>query len=312
MQSATGIAIVLLNWNASAVTCKCLERLQRWKRLRPQIYVVDNDSTDGSVEEITHRFPDVYLVRNKKNKGFAGGNNAAFHQIFEPKNGLEPVAGMVLLLNNDAGIEEKDVLLMRDALTSDNRIGIIGPLLYKDHAYREVLSPGGLDPATNGKTYSKKPDTEQSRSRGKDYYPVDYVSGTVALMRSNLLQDVGLLDERYFFSCEMADWCERIKAHGYSCVVHPRARAWHDMNSDGKQRNTLYLYYSLRNRFLFIRKFRRNQQKRLYLFWIWTGAKGMGKWFLKGEYSSVRALFLALYHGVSGRWGDMNEIFLRS
>jgi len=312
MRTASNISVVLLNWNALQDTCKCLERLLLWRTLQPAIYVVDNGSTDGSADEISRRFPTINLIRNGKNLGFSGGNNAAFVKILATDHGQDRKNKGVLLLNNDANIEEQDVILLYKSLLADSQAGIIGPLLYVDHSCCNLLSAGGRNPARNVNTYWRGSEAENFILHREQPYAVDYVSGTVALLRESLLREVGIMDEQYFFSGEMADWCERIKKRGYQCLVHPQARGWHDMSTGNKHRNTLYVYYSLRNRFLFIRKFHKRQQGRLVLFWLFIGLKGMGKSFAQGSLGTCRALALALYHGLRGRWGDQNNLFVRN
>jgi len=312
MQTTVEIAVILLNWNAADDTCNCLERMKKWKYLQPHIYVVDNGSTDDSVQKISIEFPDVELILNGINVGFSGGNNAALRKIIDskPNDDIHPPPPFLLLLNNDAFVEEKDLAVLIESLAANSDVGVTGPLIFEDNAFEKLLSAGGLDPAQNGRTYWAGSAAEDYVARMKNPYEVDYVSGTVALLRSSVVREVGLFDEEYFFSCEMADLCERIKRRGYLCTINPGVNACHDMHSSGKYRDTLYLYYSLRNRFLFIRKFRREKITRLFCYWVLVGGKGMLKALLTGKFATVRAIALALRDGVFGRYGGGNELFL--
>jgi GT2 family glycosyltransferase len=150
----------------------------------------------------------------------------------------------------------------------------------------------------------------QYLARVQDPYPVDYVSGTVALLRLSVLREVGLFDEEYFFSCEMADLCERIKRSEYECMIHPKAKAWHDMEMASSLRNTLYLYYSLRNRFLFIRKFRKKHEFKLRYRWMFVGCKAMIRAGVTGQPAMVRAVAYAMWDGIVGRFGKRNDLFV--
>ena len=312
MQPRVDLAIILLNWNAADETCHLLRRLITWTHLQPRIYIVDNGSADNSVEVISAEFPDVEFIRNEKNEGFSGGNNAALRTIIDsPSNGSTfNSSQFLLLLNNDAFIEEKDLLVLIESLNADPQVGVIGPLLYDGSDFKKLLSAGGLDPSQNGRTYWAGDDAEDYIERTGKPYEVDYVSGTVALLRNSVVRETGIFDENYFFSCEMADLCERLKGNGYKCTINPVARAWHDVHSSPKNRDTLYIYYSLRNRFLFIRKFRQEKKIRLFCYWMMIGGKGMVKALLLGRLATVRALFLALRDGLAGRYGGRNELFL--
>jgi GT2 family glycosyltransferase len=96
---STKLAIIILNWNAAADTIRCLRHIASWERLQPTIWVVDNGSTDGGVEAISRECPEVHLIRNSANLGFAGGNNLGIVEALS--TGDAPI----LLLNNDAFVE---------------------------------------------------------------------------------------------------------------------------------------------------------------------------------------------------------------
>lgn len=313
-QIGADLAIVLLNWNAADETCHLLGRLVVWNHLQPHIYVVDNGSTDNSVEVISTEFPNVELIQNGMNAGFSGGNNVALRKIIDllPNDSTVNSSQFLLLLNNDAFIEEKDLLILVKSLQADPQAGVTGPVLYEGSDFKKLLAAGGLDPSQNGRTYWAGDDVEDFIERTEKPYEVDYVPGTVALLRNSVVQEIGFFDENYFFSCEMADLCERIKARGYRCTINPAVRAWHDVHSSTKLRDTLYLYYSLRNRFLFIRKFRQGKKIGLFCYWIMVGGKGMIKALLFGKFAKVRALFLALRDGLAGRYDGRNDLFLDS
>jgi len=312
VQSVIDFTVIILNWNAAADTCNCLKQVMSWRSLKPKILVVDNGSTDNSAEIISAQFPAVQLILNGTNIGFSGGNNTAIKKIMDTQtNGIDYcLPPFLLLLNNDAFIEEKYLNILLQSIATDPGIGVLGPLIYKDDSYKELLSAGGLDPARHGKTYWVGTIAEEYAHRTAEPYEVDYVSGTVALLRTKVIRGIGLFDDDYFFSCEMADLCERVKKQGYSCMINPAAKSSHNMCSTGKNRDTLYLYYSLRNRFLYIRKFRQEQLFRLFLFWTLVAGKGMLKAFLTMKFSRARALFLALRDGLLGQYGGKNELFL--
>ncbi len=305
--------MIVINWNAFEDTCRCLEVISAWKHIHPQVFVVDNNSSDNNSNRILSRFADINFILNPINSGFSGGNNIVFKKIIgcnQKKIDSEPFK-FILLLNNDAFITEHNFLILRDSLLSDPTVGVIGPLLFSEDDNETLLNAGGLDIALNSKTYWNGPLAEKYISQETVPYAVNYVSGTVALLRSGIVSTVGLFDEDYFFSGEMADFCERIKKKGFLCSIHPRARAYHNVHCAGNRRNSLYIYYSLRNRFLFIRKFRREKKYRLFGYWIVIGGRGILKNLLLGRIVTARAIALALYHGVLGRFGERNDLFIQ-
>jgi GT2 family glycosyltransferase len=293
------LAIIILNWNAAPETIHCVRSIELWQECTPAIWVVDNASVDGSADTISRACPGVHLVRNEQNLGFGGGNNRGIEQT------LSAGAQAILLLNNDASIQEHDLLRLFATLRQDAKAGFVGPLLLSDDRHT-VLSAGGRDIATALDTHLKSAPT------GALTYSVDYVPGTVVLIRAEVWEAVGLFDEAYFFSCEMADLCERGKRHGYQSIIDARAQAIHAQHAPSQLRETLYTYYSLRNRFLFVSKFRSRGRWAIQAFWAAYGL-GMGvKARLAHKPLRARAAFLAVRDGLRGRFGGQNERVLSS
>ncbi len=293
--SPPGVTVVVINWNQSAATRACLARLTRWTRVRPAVWVVDNASSDNRLDGVAADFPDVKLLASDTNLGFGGGNNLA----------LREVAGdHVLLLNNDAEIDEDSVLSMLEALEREPRLALVGPLLTRDGS-DEIFAAGGRDIGRYVRTHLSAP---LDRDRP---YEVDYVPGTAVLLRAGLLDEVGLLDDAYFFGGEMADLCERARSRGYAAAIVPQATASHDTEQAAGLRRTLYPYYILRNRFLFIRKFQRRRLVPLFAFWGAYGAYSALRALLRGDRGGARLAALAVADGLAGRFGGQNDRVLR-
>ena len=146
---------------------------------------------------------------------------------------------------------------------------------------------------------------------GYPLQPVDYVPGTVFLARRIVFEQVGLLDEQYFFSGEIADFCRRAKAYGHDAFVALDVLAEHDTgHAPSRLRDTLYAYYSLRNRYLFVRKHHGSETARLFAYWTGVGSQQIARSLMRGNASRARALFLALAHGLTNRYGNQNAKFL--
>jgi hypothetical protein len=162
-----------------------------------------------------------------------------------------------------------------------------------------------------GRSIALHPRTRVVMSGGlQDCAPrvVTYVPGTVFLTRVGLLKDIGLLDERYFFSGEIADFCCRIRRSGLCCVIHSRACAEHRIVSH-ELRRVLYTYYTLRNRFLFIRKHCLAALPLLYLYWTVGGIIMYERACSGGAHDVARAIRLAVQHGLGQQFGNANAYF---
>lgn len=289
------LAIIILNWNAAADTLRCLGDIAGWKRLQPAVWVVDNGSRDGSADVIAARWPGVHLIRNKTNLGFAGGNNCAIRQV------LAAGDAPILLLNNDAFVEEEHVLRMLETLRADAHIGFVGTLLLDaDHPER-VLAAGGKNPVWHHHTHIQK------ATSGGPVCTVEYVPGTVILVRPEVFRAAGLLDEDYFFAIEVADLCWQARRKGYRSVIDTRVRALHSLGRSSDLRDTLHVYYVIRNRFLFIRKFYRCRRVLLDGFWTLYSLALALKLALSGKHATCRAVRLGLQDGLRGRFGGQNE-----
>ncbi len=288
------LAVIILNWNAAADTIHCLDSLAAWTRLRPTTYVVDNASAPGSADRIAAAFPQARLLRNTENLGFAGGVNVGLAAA------LAAGDAPILLLNNDAALDEDAALRLAAVLEDDPTAGVVGPLLYGSDD-STLISAGSRNPVLHHHNLMDRP------AAADVPYPVDYISGSVALLRAAMLRQVGLLDERYFFSGEVADLCARARRAGWRTLVAPRARARHDLERSFPLRSTLYTYYIVRNRFLYARNHYRLARLPLLAVWTLYGAAAALRLRLAGTPASGRAVMLGTADGLRGRFGGQNE-----
>jgi GT2 family glycosyltransferase len=293
------LAVVILNWNAVEDTAACLRSVQAWEPAalpgRPEIWVVDNGSRAPGIEPVRREFPGVHVLASPVNRGFAGGSNLGIEAA------LAGGSDAVLLLNNDAAVDAASVAAMLTTLGTDPGIGVVGPTLW--HRGR-CVSAGGRDIARHRVTHVRL------REPPAALLEVDYVPGTVALVRRQVFEAVGLLDEAFFFGGEMADLCHRARRRGLRSVTDPRARATHDLDRSSRERRTLHLYYIVRNRFLFVRK--HHPRQRAWLYAVWTGRAALTALLAagRGDLRRARAAVLGALDGLRGRFGGGNERIL--
>lgn len=287
--------VIILNWNADPDTIRCVRGVETWPSLHPSVWVVDNASTPESVQAIVRECPDVRLVRNERNLGFAGGNNRAIALALS--GGSSPI----LLLNNDAHIEERAVAQLLTTLRDNEQIGVVGPLLFDADRPDRLVSAGGQDIALHINSHVLQIPS------GTPLYPVDYVPGTVVLIRRDVFRAVGLLDEDYFFGGELADLCKRARQHGYTSVIDTHARATHSVDRSSDIREKLHIYYVFRNRFLYVRKFYPFGRFALSGFWATYGLGMALKANLTGRQAKARAIRTGVIDGLTGRFGGQND-----
>lgn len=286
------VSIVLLNWNAAADTIACLRPMLAWQQVRPLLIVVDNASEGEDVAQIRQQLPGVHLIENATNEGFSGGSNRGM--AYALGQGDAPI----LLLNNDAIINEAAVLRLAQTLDENPKIGLVVPQLLDEND--ELVAVGGKNPAFHMQT------RVQNFTDDHPVQMVETISGTAVLIRAAMLRQVGLLDERFFFSTEMADLSLRVRRQGFVCAVDRRAQAGHTISRSAPLRNSLYVYYIVRNRFLILRNHYRWRLD-LHGFWLAYTVALWLKLRLNGQPVTARAVWLALVDGVNGRFGGQNE-----
>ncbi len=249
------LSIVVVNWNTRDLLRLCLASIYRNAAdLDYEVIVVDNGSTDDSVEMVRLGFPGTIVVRNQENLGFARANNQAIRRCF---------GRHVLLLNSDAMLLWGSARQMVEHLDTNPRVGAVGgKLLNPDGTFQssyadfprllgETLLLTGLSRWLLGSSYPS-----YSESRSQDRRPVDWVSGAFLMVRRGALDTVGLLDEDYFMYTEEVDWCYRIRRRGWEIHYLPEAQAVHWSGGTSQlvpERKRAQLY---RSKWLFMRKHR--------------------------------------------------------
>lgn len=224
------VTLIVLNWNAGDILTESLQALHRLDYPDYRVVVVDNGSTDGSVEKVRDQFPQVTLLQSTRNDGFAAGNNLALRQLNTP---------FAVLVNPDVVVAPGWLRALIGAMQNDPAIGIAGcKLTYPgdnllQHAGGVITRPQAL-PHHYG---LREPDKGQHDT----LRDVDYVIGAALAMRRDVLEDVGLLDEGYFLYFEEADWCTRTRRAGYRVVYVPEATAVHYESITIKRESDAYI-----------------------------------------------------------------------
>jgi GT2 family glycosyltransferase len=213
--------IVILNWNAASDTLACLQQIATWCAVQPTVWIVDNASEANDLAELEAGLSAIplphTLICNTQNLGFAGGTNCGLRAALA--TGDAPI----LLLNNDAHITDGGVARLVATLAEEPNAGVVGPALYTPGPPAHLLSAGSRDPAYHHNTLITTLPTDQP------VFAVDYVSGSAALLRAEMLRAIGLFDEDYFFNTEVADLCQRARRAGYLTLVDTRATAYHNL-----------------------------------------------------------------------------------
>jgi hypothetical protein len=236
------LAVVVLNWNGRADTTAALASLSACRLpagWQATLMMVDNGSTDGSVEAVGRKFPAVEVVALAENRRFAGGNNEGVRRA------LEGGADAIMLLNNDTEADPGLFEHLLGALEADPEAGAAAPLILFAAPRDRIWYAGGrCEPALGLAAHRGLRAAEHGQYRAVE--ATGYLTGCCLLARREVWQRVGLLDERYFIYAEDADWSLRARAAGYSLLFAPQARLWHKVSAATGSASPWKIYQRLR------------------------------------------------------------------
>ena len=228
-EETVDVSIVIVSFNTKDLTRQCLEHVQKHAAaVRHEVLVVDNASGDGSADMVAAEFPRVHLVRSNENKGFAGGNNPA----------MKIARGRyILLLNSDAFLAEGVLEKTIDYMDDHPRIGVLGCRLTDPDGTLQPsarMLPGPLNKIlhitglaarfSKSKFFGRVDYTWWDHSEPRT---VGWVVGAYFLIRRETMENIGVLDERYFLYFEEIDYCLTARRAGWEVVFYPHAEIVH-------------------------------------------------------------------------------------
>jgi GT2 family glycosyltransferase len=295
------VGVVIINWNNARETLNCLRSLQKLAHPDCSILVVDNGSSDDSVQAIRAAFPEVEILETGANLGYTGGNNAGMRKL------LQREIDWIFLLNNDAWLNPHALDEMVGLGEKDPTIGIIGPLVYHANPPNSIQSAGGLIDRTWRSSHRGMNQLDTGQFQKPD--EVDWVSGCALLARRTMIDQIGLLDERFFMYYEELEWCLRAKKNGFKVILTPKAHVWHSGVSPDYQPKPYITYYTTRNHFLVLATLKAGP-----LPWaasIFRTARTLASWTLLPKWVDKKAHKAAMERGIidtiNRRWGKMPE-----
>jgi hypothetical protein len=299
------ITTVVLNTNRREDTLTCLASLARSTYPRHHVMVLDNGSTDGSVEALNAAFPAVQTVRLAENRGYAGNNNVGIRLA------LEQGADWVFVLNEDTTLEPDCLDRLMAVAAADSRIGVIGPLVYTWDEGRTISSAGGrvdwriADAINEG---AGEPDTGQYPARS-----VDFINGCGLLISRAAIERAGLIDETFFIYYEETDWCQRVRRAGFDVRFAPEAHMRHKAPIHWDNFGPSTLYYMTRNRLRFFARHTPPAHWAEALARALYGAARGTYWHWRaGRRQHARATVYAIWHALRRRWGKVDASLWRT
>lgn len=268
------VYIILLNWNGWRDTLQCLRSLEVLYYPNYRVVVVDNHSTDHSVEWLRETYPNLTILKTGKNLGFGGGNNVGI------RFALSKRTDYVWLLNNDTKVDPPALSAMINMAEADSRIGAVGSVLYYLHEPERVQAWGGgwVNLWLGMAHHFTMPVLSEC---------IHYITGASILIRRAVLEEVGFFDKGFFMYWEDADYCFRVRKAGWKLMVAQDAKVWHKESASlGKRNPVLDTYFSAST----IRFLRRYASVPALPILIGVGGKLLRR-VLTGDWERVRAVW---------------------
>ena len=246
------VTIVTVNYNQSGATCEMLESLYACNYPELEVFVVDNASPSDHPEIIKEKFPSVEFIQSEVNLGFAGGNNLALRRA---------TGDYIYLINNDTIIPHGNIEQLVKVLDSAPDIGVVCPKI-KFHSAPNMIQFAGY---TDMSKYTFRNRCigygEQDNGQYDQMCNTAFAHGAAMMLKREVLERVGVMNEEYFLYYEETDWSARIRKAGYRIVYVPDTFILHKESLSTGKSSSLQTYYLNRNRTLFIRRNTSGAQK---------------------------------------------------
>ena len=318
------VTVILLNWNGWKDTLTCLDSLrqQDWPSL--QILLVDNASSDDSVAKLRTHEPTLSLLETTQNLGFAGGCNVGIREA------LAGGAEWVWLLNNDTTLSPQTLRHMVELGESEENIGLVGSPIFEQGASGRMQAWGGgwVHPLTGISWHTLRANesheaprwlqklpllsaltSQQSAEWGQQHRSLlwelavqllallpgrwPYLTGASLLLRREMLEEVGLLDERFFFTWEDCDLCIRALKAGWKLCVAEEGRVWHRISASSGHKTPLRMRLQARAQVHFSQK---HSPLPLLSSLVYASEEGI-RLAAQGRWDSLRALMKGVREG---------------
>lgn len=237
------VYIILVNWNGWKDTIECINSLKKLSYSNFKVIVIDNGSRDESRVRLKKYSSFIKLIHLDKNYGFSYANNVGIRWAI--KNN----AKYVLLLNNDTVVSPDLVEVLVKTMHKYTRVGALGVKVYY-YNQPDVLWFAGSYIDRYGEFPTHIGLGEKDKGQYDKICDIPFINGSAFFAKVEAVSKIGLLDERYFYMYEDADWTSRFLKAKYRCLYVPVAKIWHKVHRATYGRTPSWWYFEARNRLL--------------------------------------------------------------
>lgn len=238
MISPERVTIAVITYNGEHLLEECLSAIKSQDYSECEIMVVDNNSTDQSVDLVKARFPEVKVLRMKENRGPSPARNVAIRKAN---------TRYILLVDDDAVLAPDCVRILMNAINKFPEAAVWSPrVIYYNR--RNIIQYDGASLHYIGEAIINNSDTRIERALGKEPFSIDTAGGVAYIVDKEKALQVGLFDEDYFFGKTDTEFTFRLTISGFRCLNVPRAVVYHKV----KKRGLTKAFYQIRNRWFLI------------------------------------------------------------
>lgn len=291
------VTIVIPNWNGREDTLECLNSLQRLTYRDYEIVVIDNGSTDGSVDVLRESYPDITVVELQENTGFTGGCNEGI------KIAAEGGAEYVFLLNNDTILDDDDILEKMSGYMEENAdVGMVAPVILYEGTSDIWFAGGELDRNT-GILALWDQDTEYTRGSKQEAIYCSFLVGCALFVRTEIVQKIGGFYQPYFLTSEESELCVNITDRGHKLAVLCNVSLFHKVSRSMGIQSPLLTYFLYRNKLFFVRRnaidFSVSDLYKITNYYL----RGFASLLRRGNYGAAMGIVRGVWDFVLGRDG---------
>jgi hypothetical protein len=296
----SSLAIILVNWKNYKDTEKCLSSLYKCVYHNFKIIVVDNESDPANSQDLKVQFPNIELLKSYENLGFTGGNNLGI------KHAINQGADYVMLLNNDTIVENNFISPLLNHLEQNPKVGAVQPKIFLLNDPKTIWNAGG-QLNSSIMTTSSIGHNETDHGQYESPQTLDWITGCCILLRSEVINNVGMLNEQFFAYYEDVDWSLRIRDYGWQLMIEPESIIYHKAGASGKSEiksrqgtlSPIIHFFNIRNHLYLIRIHKSGISTLIPVFLVvGKSLLYMSYFAIRGRFSKLKAVAKGLVNGL--------------
>jgi len=244
------IGVFVCNYNKKDMVVQCVQSILNQTMTQIDVYVVDNASSDGSVEALKRRFGNrIVILENKENLGGSGGFNTGL------RRGIQNNYDYLVLADNDVVMADNAIECLYHYMKEHSEVGLCGAKILEKQSPQIIQEMGGTLQLNQFRVVSYYHRNNDSERIPKELN-CDFVSACTLMANGKAMNEIGVMDDDFYIYMDDIEWCIRMKQAGYRIAVCGDARVWHEKQAiNAMPSNTFARYYLWRNKIYLFSKY---------------------------------------------------------